>query len=205
MKKYKNIIFDVGDVLLKYRWRDMLADYGLDEESVERVGNELFHDPDGLWQAFDLAVMTEDEIAAEYCRKYPADAEAISWFISHGEYMHVAMPKVWKAVHELKKAGYKIYLLSNYPENLFKKHTQYADFMKDIDGLTVSYMINIAKPDRRIYENLCKKYRLTPSECLFFDDRQINVDGAIACGMAAKRVTTQEKLLADLDKLINEA
>ena len=58
-------------------------------------------------------------------------------------------------MHRLKEAGYHIYLLSNYPESLFKKHTEYADFMNDIDGLMVSYMINITKPDERIYQALC--------------------------------------------------
>lgn len=46
MKKYKNIIFDVGDVLLDYRWKEMLVDdYGLDEKTAEIVGNEMFDDP----------------------------------------------------------------------------------------------------------------------------------------------------------------
>ena len=34
MKKYKNIIFDVGDVLLDYRWRTMLQDYGLSQSEA---------------------------------------------------------------------------------------------------------------------------------------------------------------------------
>ena len=38
MKKYDNIIFDVGDVLLEYRWKQMLMDYGLSEEEAIRVG-----------------------------------------------------------------------------------------------------------------------------------------------------------------------
>lgn len=41
MKKYDNIIFDVGDVLLEYRWKQMLMDYGLSEESVSWWEDEL--------------------------------------------------------------------------------------------------------------------------------------------------------------------
>lgn len=41
MKKYDNIIFDVGDVLLEYRWKQMLMDCGLSEEEAIRVGHEL--------------------------------------------------------------------------------------------------------------------------------------------------------------------
>ena len=113
MKQYKNIIFDVGQVLFDYRCKDMLVlDYGLGEEEAQRVNNEMFHDE--LWHELDLWNMHEEEIIDAYEKKYPKDAEAIRWFISHGERMQVARPKVWEGVHRLKEQGYGIYLLSKY-------------------------------------------------------------------------------------------
>ena len=44
MEQIKNIIFDVGDVLLSYRWKYMLMDYGLSEEEAVRIGTEMFDD-----------------------------------------------------------------------------------------------------------------------------------------------------------------
>lgn len=204
MEKIKNIIFDVGDVLIQYRWKAMLMDYGLPEDEAVRIGSRMFDDPDKLWCVFDLGTLSEEQIIAEYCRKYPADAEIITWFIRHGEYMHVPRPAVWKRVRQLKEKGYGIYLLSNYPEKLFKKHTQYADFMNDIDGLVVSYMVKKAKPDPAIYAALCEKYGLDKSECLFFDDRIENVTGAKKFGMEAVQVTSQQGLLEDLERLLAE-
>lgn len=202
MEKPKNIIFDVGDVLLDYRWQQMLMDYGLDEAEAFRVGRVMFDDPDGLWKEYDLAIKTQEEIVEQYCEKYPEDAEVIRWFICHGEYMHVARPAIWKLVHQLKEAGYHLYILSNYPEILFKKHTQYADFLEDMDGMMVSYMIHIGKPERDIYQALCAKYGLNKEECLFFDDRAENVQGAIDFGMRAKRVLSAKGLAADLEELL---
>lgn len=95
---------------------------------------------------FDLGTLTQEDVIRQFQKKHPEDAEVIAWFISHGEYMHVPRPGVWKLVHQLKEAGYKLYILSNYPEKLFKKHTEYADFMADMDGVLVSYMIKKAKP-----------------------------------------------------------
>ena len=44
---------DVGDVLIEYRWKDMLIDHGLSEDEAERVGYEIFNS--GLWEeVFDL-------------------------------------------------------------------------------------------------------------------------------------------------------
>lgn len=202
MKKPKNIIFDVGDVLLDYRWQQMLMDYGLDESEAYRVGRELFDDPDGLWHEYDLGVKSQEEIIQEFEQKHPKDAEVIRWFISHGEYMHVARPAIWKLVHQLKEAGYHLYILSNYPEILFKKHTQYADFMDDMEGMVVSYMLHVGKPERIVYQTLCDRYGLNKEECLFFDDRAENVQGAIDFGMRAKRVLSAKELAVDLEELL---
>ena len=202
MKKPKNIIFDVGDVLLDYRCQQMLMDYGLDEAEAYRVGRELFDDPDGLWHEYDLGVKSQEEIIQEFEQKHPKDAEVIRWFISHGEYMHVARPAIWKLVHQLKEAGYHLYILSNYPEILFKKHTQYADFMDDMEGMVVSYMLHVGKPERIVYQTLCDRYGLNKEECLFFDDRAENVQGAIDFGMRAKRVLSAKGLAVDLEELL---
>lgn len=197
-----NLIFDIGEVLLSYRWKAMLMDYGLPETDAIRVGTEIFEESTALWNRFDRGLISPEETIAALSREYPADADAICWFISHGEYMHVPRPVIWKLVHQLREAGYSIYLLSNYPEILFQKHTQYADFMQDIDGLMVSYMNGEAKPESAIYLSLCSKYDLTPESCLFFDDRPENVLSARKLGMSAMQVTSQDALADCLRTLL---
>ena len=196
----KNLIFDVGGVLFDCRWKEMFMDYGLDEDNAIRVGTQMFNDPDRTWDIFDLGIKSDEEITDIFCKKYPGDEDVIRWFIRHGEYMQVPRPKVWKKVHELKQKGYKIYILSNYPESLFKKHTEYADFMDDIDGLMVSYMIHKAKPAEDIYKALCDKYGLDRSESIFFDDRSENVEGAIKFGMKSVKILSEQVLLDELDR-----
>lgn len=196
----KNLIFDVGGVLFDYRWKEMFMDYGLDEDNAIRVGTQMFNDPDRTWDIFDLGIKSDEEITDIFCKKYPGDEDVIRWFIRHGEYMQVPRPKVWKKVHELKQKGYKIYILLNYPESLFKKHTEYADFMDDIDGLMVSYMIHKAKPAEDIYKALCDKYGLDRSESIFFDDRSENVEGAIKFGMKSVKILSEQVLLDELDR-----
>lgn len=198
----KNIVFDVGGVLLDYRWKEMLQDYGLSPEEAVRVGMEMFDDPDGIWSIFDREIHSQEEIIRMYQERYPADAEAIGYFIRHGEYMHKPRPEIWARIPQLKAAGYHIYLLSNYPRILFEKHTQYADFMNEIDGMEVSYMHHLVKPDRAIYESLCTRYELNPAECIFYDDLLPNVNGAIAYGMQSVQVTGRKMLAEALDDLI---
>lgn len=205
MKQIRNIIFDLGDVLLEYRWQEMIHDYGVSWQEAERIGREMFDDPDRLWHIFDVGLLTQEDIIRAYEHKYPADAEVIRYFITHGEYMPVPRPQIWKRLPRLKEAGYHLYLLSNYPEILFHKHTEYADFMNELDGMEVSYQHHLTKPDRAIYESLCTRYRLDPAECIFYDDRQENVDGAISYGMQSVRVTGQEMLAKELDRMLRNA
>ncbi len=200
MKQFKNIVFDVGEVLLEYRWKDMMMDHGMTEEEALNFGNTIFDDP--LWSEYDLAVLSEEEILLEYQKKYPEIGENLKWFISNGEQMRVKRPDVWKRVHRLKEQGYKIYLLSNYSQHLFEKHTKDADFMNDIDGKVVSYQLHIVKPDERIYQHLFLTYGLNPKECLFFDDRAENTAASKKAGMEAVTVTSRQFLIEMLDYLL---
>ena len=67
----KNIIFDIGGVLLEYRWLDMLMDYGLSRDEAEEIGHKMFDDP--LWSELDLEVRPTAEVIRDFQKKYPED------------------------------------------------------------------------------------------------------------------------------------
>ena len=73
-------------------------------------------------------------------------------------------------------------------------HTKGAKFLNVLDGGVVSYQVHVLKPDREIYEILLEKYSLKAEECLFFDDRMDNVEGAKKVGIQAIQVTSREML-----------
>lgn len=197
-----NLIFDVGNVLLDYRWKDMLMDHGLSEDHAQKIGLKIFDHP--YWNKFDMGILSEKEVIDSYAQMYPEDAEIIEWFITHGEYMYVNRPDVWQKVHECKKLGYKIYLLSNYSEELFRKHTKEATFLADADGGVISYQVHMAKPDKRIYKHLLGKYELIAEKCIFYDDREENTKAARTLGMKAETITSKELLLDLLDKRLED-
>lgn len=200
----QNLIFDVGDVLLEYRWFEMLTkDYGLSDTEARRIGGEMFDNE--IWvQGLDGGRLTLDEAIHEYEKKYPDDVEVIRWFLQNGEQMAVRRPEIWRKVAALKEKGYRIYLLSNYSDELFRIHTKGAEFLNVLDGGIVSYQVHALKPDREIYQILLSKYGLLAEDCLFFDDRADNVEGARALGIQAVQVTSREMLNATLDKMLTE-
>lgn len=197
----KNIVFDIGGVLIGYRWENMLKDYGLDEESASRVGLEIFNDP--LWREFDRGTILMDGLISEYKCKYPGDADHIEYFIRNCELIKVNRPETWEKVEKLRTKGYKIYLLSNYSEELLKLHVDDMELFNTADGKIISYEVNSIKPEPEIYNALFEKYDLNPEECLFFDDRQDNVDGSEAMGMKGLKVDSKEHINQMLDELFS--
>jgi len=192
-----NLIFDVGNVLIGYRWKNMMMDHGLSEKEALETGMRIFTSP--LWNLLDLGTVPEADIIRQFTKDFPDDAEIITWFLTHGELMHVARPDVWKRVHKLKEAGYGIFLLSNYCEDLFRKHTEGASFMDDIDGMVISYEVHFVKPDEQIYHCLLGRYGLHAEECLFYDDRIENTEGAERVGIRSVTVRSKAQLLGSLD------
>ena len=200
----QNLIFDVGDVLLEYRWFEMLTrDYGISEAEARRIGGEMFDNE--IWvQGMDGGRLSLDEAVHEYEKKYPDDVDVIGWFLKNGEQMAIKRPEVWDKIAALKDKGYSIYILSNYSEELFRMHTKGALFLDLLDGGIVSYQVHALKPEPEIYQILLDKYGLQAEECLFFDDRADNVESARALGIRAVQVTSREMLNETLDKMLTE-
>lgn len=201
MKK-KNLIFDVGNVLLEYRWNQMLLDYGLSKEEAE-VAGPLFFEHE-LWKELDLGNLSVEEVICAYGKALPQYAELIRWFLTHLELMPIPRKDVWKKVRLLKQKGYRIYLLSNYNGDFFRIHTKDADFIEDIDGKVVSYEIHKIKPDPAIYEYLLEKYDLKPEESVFFDDREENTQAAEKLGIQSYTISSKEYLLSVLDEFLEK-
>ena len=193
----KNLIFDVGNVLFEYRWKQMLLDYGLSETELE-VAAPLIFDND-LWKEFDLGNLEYGEIVNQYCRELPQYEGLLRWFFTSLERMHIPRRDVWEKVHKLKEKGYRIYLLSNYAKEFFDVHTKGVSFMEDLDGKVVSYEVHLLKPDAAIYECLLKKYDLKAEESVFFDDRPENTEAAEKLGIQSYTITSKEYLLEVLE------
>ena len=196
----KNLIFDVGNVLIEYRWNQMLLDYGLSKEEAA-VAGPLFFEHE-TWKELDLGNMPVEDVIVLYEKQLPEYAGLIRWFLTHLELMPIPRPDVWEKVHALKEKGYKIYLLSNYNEDFFRVHTQGASFLEDIDGKVVSYEIHKIKPYPEIYRYLLDKYGLNAQECVFFDDRPENTQTAEELGMKTYTITSKDYLLNVLDEFL---
>lgn len=77
------------------------------------------------------------------------------------------------------------------------------DFLKDMDGMVVSYEVEMVKPDRGIYECLIKKYDIVPEEAVFLDDRKPNIEEARSLGLYGIVFENYEQARGELEKLLH--
>lgn len=194
----RNIVYDVGYVLVGYSWREKFLDFGYDEEGVRRLADKLFssRDPESIrpfWEKYDMNEVTDREME-DYCfSHFPEDKEALTWFFKDPSVWCVYLEDIADTVKVMKEKGYHTYLLSNYPERLWKCHIGQAPFTGYLDGQTVSWEEGIGKPDERFYKVLLDRYQLKAEECLFLDDRKANTDAAAKLGFQTMTLDSPKK------------
>ena len=189
----KNIIFDVGNVLVDFRYKGYMEDLGFTKEQVDLIEEKVVLDP--IWEQLDLGVMKLSEVYKIMKEKIPGHEDCIDKLFDDKNLVNLVRSYDYTAdlLNELKDKGYKLYILSNYPDEWFDLHskTQFS-FIPYVDGMIVSGKVKMIKPDSSIYELLLNTYELKASECMFFDDRVKNVEAALRLGIDAHVFTDVE-------------
>jgi len=80
-----------------------------------------------------------------------------------------------------KESGHKLFVLSNMTVSEYEKikeEPEIASLFSFFDDIVISEMTPYKKPDAQIFTYLCEQYNLQPTDCVFIDDKQDNLDGA---------------------------
>jgi len=98
----------------------------------------------------------------------------------------------------LKQRGLRTAIVSNLGDTVHRAMEREFGWLSQFDVLVWSYQLGVIKPDPAIYRYALEKLGTLPAETLFIDDKQPNVDAAIAMGMKAVAFTTVENLRASI-------
>lgn len=198
----KNIIFDFGGVLLDWNPRYLYKSYFNNDEEMEHFLADICN---GEWNIRQDAGRPFAEAVKELQAKFPEYAEAIQMYDDDWEKMlKCELPESIDLLKELKFMGYGIYGLTNWSaEKIGYAFANYS-FFSLFDGIVVSGVEKVVKPDRKIYEILLERYSLKPGECVFIDDNQDNVDMAKVLGINAIRFDNICNVKEHLETLLNK-
>lgn len=169
----KNIIFDIGNVILKFS-RDFLLSHFYQGDEYEFLKDKLFCN----WEMLDEDLITLDEYKSNVLNSLPSHLKATAKSVlENWEYFMRYSDGIIPLILDLKNQGYKLFVLSNMTRHFIKNEYKFPIFSY-FDGIVYSAPIKMIKPNPEIYEYILNKYSLNPEECLFVDDIKENLAGA---------------------------
>lgn len=179
----RNIILDMGNVLIHWCPERFVERYGLSEEDRVLVLQEVFTSVE--WIQLDRGIISFEEGIGAMCRRLPERLHTAARELTLDWWRDCLFPVegMGELVRELKGLGYGIYLLSNAKADL----PLYFDRIPGsecFDGRIVSADWKLLKPQPEIYELLLRQFGLKAEECFFADDLFINVEAALLVGMS---------------------
>lgn len=195
---YKNIIFDLGNVLLSFNPKDYLKSK-ISEDRIDDVYKAIFKSEE--WVMLDRGTITEKDSINRIIERNNTYRDDIN--LAFKDWYDILRPieEAVEVLTKLKKNGYNVYYLSNFHELAFKEVTTKNNFFELFDGGVVSYAEKLIKPEEDIYKLILKRYNLNPKETIFIDDTKLNVDGASKLGIKAIFLEDPKKLRENLISL----
>lgn len=194
----KNIVFDLGNVLVKFDSNELI--YSFFNERQEEVKSFYF---DSLWNEYDQGLYSVEEMIEKGVKQFPELELSIKKLMYHWTEFVIPLKDNVAYIKDLKRLGYNVYILSNIPED-DTKYLRSLGVFDNIDGGVFSYEYKKIKPDPEIFHILLKKYDLKVSECLFLDDRKDNVVAASNLGFETIEVKDSSKVIDLIKEKISE-
>lgn len=192
----KNIVLDMGNVLLKYDPEIPLLAFCETEEARGMIRKELFEGPE--WEMGDLGVISDFDRYELVRERVPESLwKDLRKCCADWDICMTPIEGAMDFCLKMREKGYPLYVLSNASDKFYDYFPRFSS-LDFFDGIVVSADVHIVKPSAGIYTHLLETYHLKPEECLFIDDRLNNVEGARAVGMQGHLFT------GDFDAIIKE-
>lgn len=185
--KLRAIVFDMGNVLMTFDGPRFAGLFTTSPADATLLNDALFGST--MWSLLDSGTITH-ETMLRYAenhlpeRLHPNLHECFARWPEHSQPL--------QAVNELgirlKREGLGVYVLTNANTRVMDQ-LGHAPVIPYVDGVVVSAIERLMKPDPAIFTLLCERYGLDPASCLFVDDNADNCEGARVAGMHAYHFT----------------
>jgi HAD hydrolase, family IA, variant 3 len=198
----KNIIFDLGNVIINYNQKKIINNFTEKEEEIKYIYDEIFHAPE--WTLMDLGDITNDEAIEIINKRNEFKYEKLTQEFLHE--WHKKQPinrDIVEIAKILKNNGYNLFVLSNMANQTYE-YFKNDEFFSLCTGIVISAHEHVKKPDEKVYRLLLNRYNLNAEECLFIDDDDSgkNYETANKIGIKGRRIMPNQA--EDVKKLLLE-
>ncbi|MCI6552769.1 MAG: HAD family phosphatase [Lachnospiraceae bacterium] len=199
----KTIIFDIGNVLAGFAWKEYFRSFGYSQEILERIAAATVGS--GFWGEYDRGILSDEEIMELFIRNDPGIERELRESLRDVSGMVVRYGYAVPWVKELKERGYQVLVLSNFGRKGYEDCKDALDFLEYVDGGILSFQVKVIKPEPEIYRILLERYELVPEECVFLDDTEENLRGAERFGIKTVHFRSREQARQEMEEIIKRA
>lgn len=197
----RNVIFDLGGVLLEWSPEKILQTVFDDPAAQEAVRQGAFLHPD--WLELDRGTLAEDEAIVRIGRRCGRSRAEIVAFFRHVKRSLTPVAGPVRLLEDLHEAGVPVYCLSNMTEPCADYLRQEHAFFRLFRGIVISACVKLVKPDPAIYQYALTIFGVAAAETVFIDDRADNVAAARQVGLQAIQFVSPGDCRARLRPLLN--
>ncbi len=191
----KNIVFDLGNVLLKDSPSIVLENINVSDEIRENIESKFFNN----WHNIDLGKETMKEHFKNCKFDFNIDESVQEVLVNYYKYRPFN-DEIIELMNKLKRNKYKIFILSNNNKETYE-YLKNQPMFKCVDGWIVSCDFHMVKPNKDIYIKLFEVFNIKPEECFFIDDRKENIETAKTLKMSGFTLDFKNQ---GIDKLIKK-
>jgi len=172
LKQAQTVIFDIGSVLVDFDI-EKIAQQMLPKRLVKYIHEPFFIEQ---WLKLDDGSVTSVDSARLVCEKFNLNGDEELFQNVMDNFCEVCPPlPLASSIPELKAAGKKVYLLTNYGDVSFARSKNHYSFLQEVDGEVVSARVKTVKPEDEIYKILLDRYDIDPTTAVYLDDRLENI------------------------------
>jgi putative hydrolase of the HAD superfamily len=179
----RNLIFDIGGVVLDWRPGRLLERFYPDPAERQRMQPLIFLHAD--WLELDRGALSEREVLARIAQRAGRPCPELDTLFAAIRDSLVPKPDTVALLESLRGQGTPLYCLSNMPAGIYHELRALHGFWRHFEGVVVSGLVGMVKPEARIYEHLLATYGLRAADTVFIDDLPVNVEAARSVGLQA--------------------
>lgn len=195
----KNVVFDIGNVLVRWSPLSIVeATFG-DVENKHSLTKSIFGHP--LWSSLNLGEVTEAEAKKAYKALLSLSDPTVDTLFHQIKETQVLVDGNVNLIERLKSADYAIYALTDNVHETVAHLRERYDFWQHFIAVVVSAEVNLMKPGAEIFKHLLEDHRLDPLDTVFIDDHVPNVAGAQALGISGIQFSDAKQCEGDLRAL----
>ena len=181
MKNPKAILFDLGGVLCELRGEAHMMKLLGGSHTREQMWRAWLASP--AVRAHESGKLSEMEFAKQVVAEFDLDIAPEAYLIEFRDWIIGPFPGALDLLSHTKER-YQTALLSNIGSAHWPK-VETMDLLPRVHHAFPSFKLGAVKPDQEYFQRALNVMNISPDEAIFFDDNQINCDGAVRFGIAA--------------------